>query len=78
MAHDPHHTRYYRQGRLFSEVLHEDALGHCVPLLDAATGEPVNFERKPSALTRALKAMRTMDKFYIPGEIEWESTSKTG
>ena len=67
--HDPHHTRYWRNGKLFSEVLHEDVLGHCVPVLDAATGEPVNFERKPTALQRCLKTMSTMDNYYIPGEI---------
>lgn len=78
MAHDPHHTRYYREGKLFSEVLHEDSLGKCVPVLDAATGEPVNFERRPAALRRCLSTMMAMDCYYIPGEIEWGSTSKTG
>lgn len=68
MAHDPHRTRFYRDGKLFTEVLHEDALGHCVPLLDAETGEPVNFERKPTALGRCLKTMSAMDRHYAAGD----------
>lgn len=71
MAHDPYSTRFYRDGVSFTEVCHEDALGHCVPVLDAATGEPVNFERKPRALERCLKTMRLMDSYYIPGAIIW-------
>lgn len=65
--HDVHMTRFWRDGRLFSEVIHEDAMGHCVPLLDAATGEPVNFERKPTALQRAMATMKKMDALYGPG-----------
>lgn len=72
MAHDPHSTRFYREGKLHTEVIHEDALGHCVPVLDAATGLPVNFERKPSALERCLKTMQRMDCFYVPGVTEWD------
>lgn len=67
MAHDPYHTRYYREGRLFSEVCHEDSLGKCVPVLDAATGGPVNFERKAAALKRCLRTMSAMDQHYAPG-----------
>lgn len=58
-------TRFYRGGKPSTELIHLDALGRHVPLLDE-TGAPVNFERKPTALERARAAMVTMTKLWSP------------
>lgn len=65
---DPYSTRYWRDGQKITEVHHEDLFGRCVPVLDAATGDPANFERRPGALKRCLKTMAAMDAAYYPGE----------
>lgn len=56
-------TRFWRDGTLHTELIHTDALGHHVPLLDH-TGEPVNFMRKPMALQRAIHAMTTATRLW--------------
>lgn len=65
MTMTPYLTRYYPLGarRPHTEVMHVDHLGHHVPLLDE-NGEPVNFERKPQAAERAIKAMEKMGKLF--------------
>ncbi len=61
MTDNVYSTRFWRDGVTRTEVIHRDHLGRHVALLDAATGEPVNFERRPAALNRAILAMRRMD-----------------
>ena len=58
-------TRFYRAGesRPVTELMMIDQLGHHVPLLDH-NGVPVNFERRPDALSRAKRAMATMDTIF--------------
>lgn len=57
--------RYDTGDGLVTVLLHADAFGTMVPLLDE-TGRPVSFERRPGALTRAKRAMSMADTIWSP------------
>lgn len=54
---------YADKDQKVTRLLHRDNLGNEVPLLSEA-GRPVNFERDPAGLNKALIAMATMDRLY--------------